>query len=93
MNDGEPELWVCRLALRASRTWLAEPCHPCGIAWSGWAPVVCHGSAAVGSYGPLLRFIAGAGYAARNVTRVARRSARTADVVGARNLAVSAERV
>lgn len=31
------------------------------------------GAAAVGSYGPLLRFIAGAGYAARHVTRAALR--------------------
>ena len=34
------------------------------------------GASAVGSYGPLLRFIAGAGFAARNVTRVIRREAR-----------------
>ena len=51
------------------------------------------GAAAVGSYGPLLRFIAGAGFAARNVTRVARRGARTADVTAKPGLAVSAERV
>jgi Pyridine nucleotide-disulphide oxidoreductase len=33
------------------------------------------GAAAVGSFGPLLRFIAGAGFAARRVTRASRRSA------------------
>jgi hypothetical protein len=34
------------------------------------------GASAVGSYGPLLRFIAGAGFAARHVTRVMRRDVR-----------------
>jgi hypothetical protein len=33
------------------------------------------GAAAVGSFGPLLRFIAGAGFAARSVTRAAARTA------------------
>ena len=51
------------------------------------------GAAAVGSYGPLLRFIAGAGFAARQVTRAARRGARVTDDLGSINLAVSAERV
>ena len=51
------------------------------------------GAAAVGSYGPLLRFIAGAGFAARNVTRVARRGARTADFTAKPDLAVSGEHV
>ncbi len=35
------------------------------------------GAAAVASYGPLLRFIAGAGFAARRVTRAVRRGVRT----------------
>lgn len=37
------------------------------------------GAAAVGSFGPLLRFIAGAGFAARRVTRVALRTMEPAD--------------
>jgi hypothetical protein len=38
------------------------------------------GAAAVASFGPLLRFISGAGFAARRVTRAAQRgAARTAD--------------
>ena len=36
------------------------------------------GASAVGSFGPLLRFIAGAGFAARRVTRTAVDSTRTA---------------
>jgi hypothetical protein len=51
------------------------------------------GSAAVGSYGPLLRFIAGAGFAARRVTRAVRQGARAADVAGSLGLAVSTEPV
>ena len=37
------------------------------------------GAAAVGSFGPLLRFIAGAGFAARRVTRAALRTMQAAD--------------
>jgi hypothetical protein len=51
------------------------------------------GSAAVGSYGPLLRFIAGAGFAARRVTRATLQGARAADVAGSLGLAVSTEPV
>jgi len=51
------------------------------------------GAAAVGSYGPLLRFIAGAGFAAKQVTRAARRGARVTNDLVSINLAVSPERV
>lgn len=54
------------------------------------------GAAAVGSYGPLLRFIAGAGYAARHVTSAASRGRRTVqksdqDRLSSLNLAVERE--
>ena len=58
------------------------------------------GAAAVASFGPLLRFIAGAGFAARRVTRAAVRSARRTrpsgdshlDVFGQAPMSLAAER-
>jgi thioredoxin reductase len=51
------------------------------------------GAAAVGSFGPLLRFIAGAGFAARQVSRVVRRGSRATHKAGNLGIAVSAEQV
>lgn len=49
------------------------------------------GAAAVGSYGPLLRFIAGAGFAAKRVTGAAVREPLRAGSAGSLSLAVTAE--
>lgn len=51
------------------------------------------GAAAVGSYGPLLRFIAGAGFAARRVTRAALRGTAVSRAAGDVVLTASAEPV
>jgi cation diffusion facilitator CzcD-associated flavoprotein CzcO len=84
-----PEL-LGRIACRGGSPILAAGCEASvpGLHFAG--------ASAVDSHGPLLRFVAGAGYAARSVTRsalAARRTARPAGLARAGHAAASTQRI